>query len=342
MAEKKINLTALSVFACFAVVCLHTSGFWTFRKSIGWIAANAVESFFYFAVPVFLMISGATLIDYRERYGTAEYFKKRIKKTVIPFLFWSAFSMLFSVLLDGSEISLNPFELINSVLMYEYNAIYYFFIILYGIYISVPVISLIPRENRQRSFIYITAAAFTVNSLLPFISVLSGGRLTHNSTLNFYACSGYLIYPIIGYYLNNYSLSLKAKLAVLISGFIGLITMFTATAVLSFGAGEIVSSYKGYLSVPCVLYSSAVFLLFKMLPFERFPKFVIKVICFFGGQTFGIYLIHMFLYKAVGKVFDYGLLNPIERLVYAVILFSVSGIIIKLLQKLPFIRCLVP
>lgn len=343
MAERKIHITALSVFSCLAVVCLHTSKFWTFTKSIGWIASNAVESFFYFAVPVFLMISGATLIDYRERYTTAEYFKKRINKTVIPFLFWSAFSMVFSFWINNSfPTGFNLFDIINSIITYKYSRIYYFFMILYGIYISIPVISLIPKESRQKCFLYIMLTGFVVNSLLPFVPVITNDKISHNANFSFYVCSGFLIYPIIGYYLNNYKLSGKAKLTVLILGFAGLLTSFTATAILSWRAGEIVDKYKGYLSVPGILYSSAVFLIFKMIPFERFPKFVLKAIQFFSGQTFGIYLIHILLLRLFGKVFDYSFFNPIMRLVLAVILFVLSGIIIKILQKIPFVRRIVP
>ena len=81
-------LSFLSVVACLAVVFLHTNGcFWNFSATGRyWLTANIIESVFYFAVPVFFMISGATLIDYSERYSTTVFFKKRILKTVIPFV----------------------------------------------------------------------------------------------------------------------------------------------------------------------------------------------------------------------------------------------------------------
>lgn len=60
---------------------------WEFSGQTYWIEANLIESLFYFAVPCFFMISGVTLMDYRERCSTREYFKKRIGKTVIPFVF---------------------------------------------------------------------------------------------------------------------------------------------------------------------------------------------------------------------------------------------------------------
>ncbi|MFR7444639.1 MAG: acyltransferase family protein [Sellimonas intestinalis] len=49
-----------------------------------------VETIAYWAVPVFFMISGATLFDYRERYQTGAYFKKRFLKTGLPFITWTS------------------------------------------------------------------------------------------------------------------------------------------------------------------------------------------------------------------------------------------------------------
>lgn len=340
---KKFHITALSVFACFGVVCMHTGSFWSFSKSLNWVAGNAVESFFYFAVPVFLMISGATLIDYRKRYTTAEYFKKRISKTLIPFLFWSIFALFFNRILWGAgSVSFNPLDIINSVINTKYVGIYYFFIVLFSVYLSIPVISLIPEESRRKGFLYIIVTAFTVNSLLPFILSLTGGRINHNGNFSFYACGGYMFYPIIGYYLENYELQKKVKAAVFTAGFIGLAVHFTGTLLLSWRAGEIVKTFKGYDSVFCILYSSAVYLLFKLFPFEKLPKFIVSAIGFFGGQTFGIYLIHMLLMRLAVSKFNFSPVNSTARLVYAVFLFLLSGIIIKILQKIPFVKRLVP
>ena len=340
---KKFHITALSVFACFGVVCMHTGSFWSFSKSLNWVAGNAVESFFYFAVPVFLMISGATLINYRKRYTTAEYFKKRISKTLIPFLFWSIFALFFNRILWGKgSVSFNPFDIINSVINTKYVGIYYFFITLFSVYLSIPVISLIPKESRRKGFLYIIVTAFTVNSLIPFILSLFGGRINHNGSFFFYACGGYLIFPIIGYYLENYELSKKAKAAIFTLGFLSLAVSFFGTWLLSWKAGEIVKTFKDYKTVFCIFYSSAVYLLFKLFPFERLPKFIISAIEFFSGQTFGIYLIHIFLMRISAYKLGFSPINQAARLLYALVLFVLSGIIIKIFQKIPIVKRLVP
>lgn len=49
----------------------------------------AIEVLFYWAVPIFFMLTGATLMRYRERYDTKTFLLKRFQRTVIPFLAWS-------------------------------------------------------------------------------------------------------------------------------------------------------------------------------------------------------------------------------------------------------------
>lgn len=341
--NKKIHITALSVFSCFGVICMHSSGFWDFSKTPSWVASNMIETFFFFAVPAFLMISGATLIDYRKRYTTAEFFKKRILKTVIPFLFWSIFALFFNLILwgGGDSVSLNPLDIINSVINNRYVNIYYFFIILFSVYLSIPVFSLIPEEMRCKGFLYIIVTAFTVNSLLPFALSLTHGKINHNGNFSLYACAGYMILPIIGYYLENYELSKKAKAAIFTFGFISFAVHFFGTWILSWKAGAIDQTFKGYVSVFCILHSSAIFLLFKLFPFERLPKLIVSAIEFFSGQTFGIYLIHMYISWTVNYMFEFHL-NPIESLFYSLALFIVSGLIVKLLQKIPLVKYIVP
>lgn len=85
--KKKIYIQILGVIACLAVVAMHVNGcFWQFSYDRYWITANIIECICYFAVPIFFMISGATLLNYRKRYTTAVFFKKRFGKTLVPFL----------------------------------------------------------------------------------------------------------------------------------------------------------------------------------------------------------------------------------------------------------------
>lgn len=51
-------ISLLNVLACISVVILHANGsFWSFRSDNSWAINNIIECIFYFAVPVFFMIT---------------------------------------------------------------------------------------------------------------------------------------------------------------------------------------------------------------------------------------------------------------------------------------------
>lgn len=101
MIEQKANVAqynptidVMNIAACVAVVALHVNGgIWGFARNLNWAMMLITECVCYWAVPVFFMITGATLLDYRLRYSTKVFFQKRFTKTGIPFIFWSIVSI---------------------------------------------------------------------------------------------------------------------------------------------------------------------------------------------------------------------------------------------------------
>ena len=105
-APRKDFITLASVIAALSVMLLHTNNcFWW--MSVGdsrWPAANTIEAVFYFAAPLYFMISGATLMNYRDRYTTGQYFAKRALK-ILPAFFAAASILSTSSTLIASGFS---------------------------------------------------------------------------------------------------------------------------------------------------------------------------------------------------------------------------------------------
>ena len=127
--EKQEYISLLNVLSAFAVVVLHTNNcFWTFSTERYWMTANIIESVMYFAVPVFFMITGATLINYHERYSTKEYFRKRFRKAVFPFFIWSLIGIILATLRSGGSLSdLNIVSILNKIINTS-TSVYWFFV----------------------------------------------------------------------------------------------------------------------------------------------------------------------------------------------------------------------
>lgn len=261
-------ISVLTVVSAFAVVALHTNGcFWQFSTERYWFTANIIESVFYFAVPVFFMISGATLLDYPKRYDLKTYFKKRIRKTVIPFLIWSLVGwglLILNSIHLGQPVNpeiLTISGIWNGIWETKFVPIFWFFIPLFACYLSIPLLASVSDEKCKSIFLYLVTASFMVNAVLPFL--IHAFQLPLKWPLRVNIVSGHLIYILLGYWLSKNELSRNVRYLLYLLAVLGLLMHIVGTYSLSMEAGKIVGTYKGYLNVPCILYSVGVFLLFK-------------------------------------------------------------------------------
>lgn len=173
----KKYVVILNIIASLGVVYLHVNKvFWEFSYDNWWISANAIECLFYFSVPVFFMLSGCNLMDYRERYSTKEYIIKRIRKTVIPFIFWNGIiAFICECMIAKTSLRGALDNFLNSRYI---GGIFWFFIPLFGIYMSIPFLSLIPKDIREKNLGYFLIICFIVEIFIPnifkFIEVDTG------------------------------------------------------------------------------------------------------------------------------------------------------------------------
>ena len=85
--KRYFYMDILNIIAIISVIALHCNGIvHTFSTGRWWKTSLIAEVVFYFAVPIFIMLSGANLMDYRKKYDTKTFFKKRINRVVIPMI----------------------------------------------------------------------------------------------------------------------------------------------------------------------------------------------------------------------------------------------------------------
>lgn len=340
--NKRKYITVLTVFSALAVVLLHSNScFWSFSYENYWLTANVIESVFYFAVPIFFMISGVTLMDYKKRYSTKVFFEKRICKTVIPFLAWSMIGLLYMLNTERIEMAdVGKRWLINSILNTSIMSIYWYFIPQFAIYLILPFISAIPELQRKKVFGYVIAMELLFNITFPFLFSLL--NLNYNNALNI-PLGGYTIYILLGYYIDQYEISTQFRKLIYIFGVIGLLLHIIGTWYLSYASGQIVSLYKGYLNLPCVLYSTSIYLFFRSCENQNWINNINKRIAPIAGTTLGIYLIHWYILDWFTRHMSF--INPqslVYRIPFGILCFLLAAVLTKILQTLPIIRYIVP
>lgn len=337
-------ISLLSVLAAIAVVILHTNGcYWRFSTQRYWITANVINSVFIFAVPVFFMISGATLMDYRRRYDTAAFFKKRLTKTVIPFLVWSLLCLVLEwrYFRSFTTADLSLQFILNGLASSRFNSVYWFFWPLFGCYLAMPLFSAVPQESRKSLFTYLVTAAAILNIGIPFFLRLAAPGVQWPLSLG--AVGGYLIYLLIGWLIAGYEMPRWLRWVIYALGVAGVAAYIIGTQVLSFREGRIVDTYKGYTNVPCLCYSVAVFVFFRQTGDRLMACRPVRACTeFLQGYTFPVYLLHMPLLRIMAKELGFDTRSIVWRLGGFVVIVPLCILITWVVRRIPLVRRILP
>ncbi|MCI5950133.1 MAG: acyltransferase [Parolsenella sp.] len=293
MTTKKVQyFDLLNIAACFSVVVLHCNQMvHSWQPGKNWLAALAIEVLFYWAVPVFFMLSGATLMRYRDRYDTRTFLKKRFKKTAIPFVAWS-FVLYLTVSVPLRSAHLGPRTFIDLMLNNGIEQVYWFFFPLFSIYLTMPIISLI--ADQKRTILYGVVLSFALQGVFPYLFPALG--LTWNWALSIPVFSGMLMYVGIGYLLATTDISAGWRSVIYISGIASMVFRFLYTAHNSQLAMVVDRTYFNYSAFPAVFQAMAVFTLAKQLELRRSPNLIPTrlqpAVTALSACSFGVYLIH--------------------------------------------------
>lgn len=340
MSYEKNYISILNVLACIGVVILHT--FETgYTSDANFVFEVLIRAIAYCAVPVFFMITGATLIDYRERYDTKTFFKKRLLKVIIPLIIWSIIYFIINFFKGKFSINDLSFKFVfEYFFLVKTNPIFWFFVVIIGIYLAIPVISLIPQESRRKAFLYIIIITFVFNQFLP--DLLYHLNLNYNYDLKFpLTYSGWISFIFIGYYIDKYEIVKKHRVIIYVLGIIGFLTMVVPTIFISYHKNESCSWFDEYYDAPCVLYSASVFLFFKSKINNN--QIVTKIMPFFNfvaPTTLGIYVLHIAIRDFLRYFYTYSYFGM--NLVLTLSILTICLIVVKIVQKIPGLRHIFP
>ena len=227
----------LNILACFAVLSLHHNGIvHNFNvNTLAWKQSLMFEVLFYWAVPIFFMLTGATLFGYRNKYSTQDFFKKRVFRAIVPFIIWSII-LLFHSWLVGKFAYKNINEVLSAIITTRiyHGDIYWFFIPLISLYCFIPVLSLL-KDNRNILW-YMAIFLFVTHSCLPLLFLSLGVK--YNNSLSF-PVAGYVLFLILGYLFSTIELSRKQRIIIYLLGLISAFIRYAGTYYYSLEQGKI-------------------------------------------------------------------------------------------------------
>lgn len=340
MKERVHYFDFLNIIACMAMLNLHHNGVsHEFSTEPWWPQALIVEVICYWAVPVFFMLSGATLMGYRARYSTADFFKARFKRTFIPFILWSIVWGAFLYMKQKNTIdNFDPSPAIGSlkwwvagILYTKFQGVYWFFIPLFGLYLLMPMLSSL--KNPRRVAIYLASLIFVVTGLVNPLLVLAQWPPV-GAAQN--AMAGPVMFALLGCIIMDTKVSSKWLWALSIATIGCFVFRYWHIYHFSGIDGKLNELLYDYYYFTSVIPAVTVFALVK----EKFPIKIgpstAKVLKTLSACSLGIYLLHMAVMFGEERL-------GVDRysLYYRGVMFFVNYllcfVIVYLTKKVPFL-----
>lgn len=338
-----VYIDILNILAMICVVALHCNGIvHAYSNARSWATSLLVEVICFWAVPVFLMITGATLMNYRNKYDTKTFFKKRFMKVVIPFIFWAALMLIwryFNGLLIINNFSIK--EIINIIFTNGEESTYYFIFIILGVYLTLPVLSPLTDEKYRKTLWYAVVVLFVTQSVLPVICEMIGVSYNNNLTILF---GGYIIFVLLGYLLSTQEIKRKYRIIIYILGILSVIFRFVMTYYFSTKNQTVYRTLFGYTQFHSVFLACGVFTFIKNINFDfiKNNEKISNILAKISGCSFGIYLIHKIVMHYQIQLFRINIYSWQWRTLGIISTYLISLGIVYLLKKVPVLNKIVP
>lgn len=304
-----------------------------------WWTTNIYNSLSRPAVPLFVMLSGALLLQPSKlEESLSVFFKKRLNRIALPFLFWGTAYFVWRVFVYDEVLSSG--SIIEGVLTGPYFH-FWFFYLLVGLYLLTPVLRVLVAYINRKIFLFFLLLWFLGTAVVPLLSLFSEYRLNSNV----FIVTGWLGYFLMG----AYSLKVRVRSVFLyVLLVLGLLSTMIGTYIIVGTIGERYSQFfYDAFSFSMIGASVALFLLLSAVSpdklEERFPR-LSRVLSLISQNTIPVYLFHMMVLEALQKGFfgfqiSLATINPILEvpLITSATLLICLAVILPL-KKVPFMK----
>lgn len=349
MKSRNVIIDLLRIISIIGVIGNHlmypVASRGDFFGGISWWLAFLIYTFSLLAVPIFIMISGYLLIDHTD--SLDQNFKRTVSKLITPLLFWFGFYLIWKNRFRSVTFSIT--EIINFIFsgnMY----IFYFLVILIGLYLLLPIFQLIAKYGSKKLHFKILYGSFTVTWIMGFTHYFanSGNSVTSLATwwLPFFAYFwwGFMVKK-------NYFKSTKKFLSLFIVwiiftfniGWLGFL-LNAANITLAFQNG--IFYWHDYLNPAVSLMAVGLFTWtitnkkFKQITFQPKIKLIISLL---ATLSYGSYLVHMFVidyldikYRYAIEFVDNNLIDFVT--IRPILSIVISFMVVYLISKIPYLR----
>lgn len=313
----------LRAFAIIAVIICHVDIFFgpspnTFQI----IAKLTFHDIGRIGVPIFLMISGALLLN--KDYDLSNFLKRRFTRIIYPFIFWM---FLLSI---GLLCFKSSYAFIWSVITGDFSVAWYFWTLI-GIYLFIPILNSFIKDYGETGLKYF----LIIWIITIFLKMIHHYPLFTNFTLDYF--TNYIGYPILGYYLVNKKFDLTYKQLLIISSIVFLIS-FGLYVYLDYFNIDLIEAI--YLNIPMILISSSFILIVKCIneltSFQRIKSNILgRIITSISIYSYGMYFSHVIVLKVLSMI------NPHSDILFPIMFFLMvfgSWLMVVIVNHIPYLK----
>ncbi|WED21756.1 acyltransferase family protein [Vibrio sp. JC009] len=295
MSKRVFFFDTLRCVAAVTVIAIHALG--PYRHLFGdipfseWASAVTVNSISRWAVPVFIMITGALMLSDKRPFDLRYYMKRRLAKVLIPFVVWSLF---YAYLSGWSAQGYNGEQSVQVLAEGYQHATYYhlgFFYYFIPLYFLIPFFQYMVRNEREKE-INLYLGIWLISSAL-FLYGVDGPWSNQYWLYSGYLLLGYLLYQRL-------ALSKAVTLLFFLAGCLGLASTVWMVITQSLESGEYtVGRWLSYKTLNTIAVASMIFVLGRACG-EQVSLGSGKVIRFISRHSLGIYILHpVFLWPMI-------------------------------------------
>ena len=303
--------------------------------SANWWVALVTDGFVIWAVPVFVMISGAVFLRPEREVTYREILRKRVPRLLLVYAFWVVAYVLFVFARNGFE-GFTLWRFVRRCIVSPYIHLWYL-PMLAGVYLLIPVLRKIAADKKLMRYVLVVWVVYIFVSYFHFSK--SFEQLDDFYML--FAANdivGYSGYFLLGYYLSTRVFTKRQRVWIYIVGLAGVLAVIAGSCLYSCHLGCADELFFKKLSVLRIATAVAVFVAAQQLA-PRCEKAIQRVSKWVQKDLFGIYVIHeMWLLSFGAGQLRFGLDEWIMLPLLSVAAFLLSLFSVKLIRMVPFLR----
>ncbi len=321
-----MGLDLLKVMACIGVVSLHTtiSGF---KATESWNISAYLYYLGTYSIPIFFLINGCFLLNKKNL--SYSYIFNKLKWMTFSVFFWNI-----TIWILKRDFTSNPFKaIIGSLVQRGYFSQFWFFGTLIIIYLTLPLIKQFLTDSRRYInillFLTLIGIVFQVSNILfqqaMQVHVIQSFRLW---TWYFYYIMGGFIGSINFKEVDKLT-NIRVKVGVLLAVVLSPMYFFFVAKYIHHN----LYAEFFYDDVFVKIISIGIFL---VLLNAKIPERYIPFLMYSSALTMGVFIVHTYVMKVVGKFISFGF--DFSYVVFFIATLLISFGISAVLDRIPMIR----